>query len=449
VNFVNNIHKAVKWFDDNSTDDYVYTSSKSHIPYHEVTGYFIPTLMKYGFKNKATTFADYLVSVQNVDGSWNPHGNYGEDRKSYMFDVAQILDGLSEFGEKYMPSINKALTWIENNIENNKFKEFYRHPDVKSHYCMRMLYCLKKSGYDINKLLPVYANDKSIYDFDVLSHFYAYAFEGCARLNMDCSPFINISKSYNGFIPERPNSSSYCYVALSQFALSLFLCGQKEMGMKNLEFVSRFQNSSGGFYGSNGNYFNDAEISWAVKYYLDAAIEAQRSWFSDNVHIFSPSFEDGDNDKRYTYIKNNILPSHKVLEVGCGKGRYINRLNCDRYACDVADASKYIDGKFFIGSCLQLPFEDNSFDIVFSCEVLEHSIFPDNAIKELLRVTKKGGTVLIIDKDKKIKFTELHFGEEWLDFGSIEKQYGAIITEINQASLAYPFFAAKIIKGQS
>jgi malonyl-CoA O-methyltransferase len=446
MNFVTNVRNAYRWFDDNSTKDYVYTTSKSKIPYHEVTGYFIPTLMEFGFRDKATSFADYLVSAQNQDGSWSPHGSYSDDQKPYIFDIVQILDGLSEFGDKYRSSIGKAHSWIEKNIENNRFKESYIHPDVKSHYCMRMLYCLKKSGYNIEKILPSYLEDQSIYNFDVLSHFYGYAFEGCARLDIDCSPFIQSIMQYGGRIPERPNTSSYCYVALSQFALSLFLCGQDQLGMKNLEFITGFQNPSGGFYGSNGKYFPDVEISWGVKFYLDAFGEAQRKWFRNNVHIFSSSFEDGDKDQRYVFIKNNIMPDNKVLEVGCGKGRYINNLICDRHACDLADASRYINGKFEVGSCLKLPYGDNSFDVVFSCEVLEHSVFPDNAIKELLRVVCPGGKVIVIDKDKQIKFSELHFGEEWLDFQSMINKYGAVVTEINQASLAYPFYAAKIIK---
>ena len=47
------------------------------------------------------------------------------------------------------------------------------------------------------------------------------------------------------------------------------------------------------------------------------------------------------------------------------------------------------------GTILSLPFSDNSFDIVFNAGVIEH--FKNNCpIKEMIRVAKPGGAVLII-----------------------------------------------------
>lgn len=446
MNFVKNIRLCLNWIDNNSTEDFMHVSSKNRIPYHEVTGYFIPTLINYGFRDKAYSYANYLSCAQKNDGSWNPHGRFSPDQNSYVFDVAQIIDGLCECGKNHKKNILKAIRWMESRIENGRFISDYMHPDVKNHGYMRVLYCLKKCGYDIENIKGIYSNDKSIYDFDVLSHFYGYAFEGCARLGIDCSPFIDVVKRHNGLVPERKGTSTYCWVALSQIALSLFICGQYEYGMKILEFVTKNQNESGGFYGSNGKYFPDTEISWAVKFYLDAFQECQKNWFKKNLKIFATDFEGGNDDKRLVYIKNNIKETDCVLDVGCGKGRYINRINCNRFACDIADSSKFINGNFSYGSCLSLPYEDNKFDVVLCCECLEHSIFPNNAIKECLRVLKNNGKLLIIDKDKKINFTDVHFGEEWLDFLSLEKTYDAEITEIKERYLGYPFYTATIIK---
>jgi len=177
---------------------------------------------------------------------------------------------------------------------------------------------------------------------------------------------------------------------------------------------------------------------------MDAFLEGQKLWFKKNITIFPNKLEYGDKDERFIFIKNNVRETDSVLDVGCGKGRYINNLNCNRFACDIADASKYVNAKFQIGSCLRLPHDNNVFDVVFASEVLEHSIFVDNAIKECLRVLKPGGKLLIIDKDDRINFNNLHFGEKWLNFRKLQREYEAEIADIKQFSV--PFCTAKINK---
>jgi len=48
------------------------------------------------------------------------------------------------------------------------------------------------------------------------------------------------------------------------------------------------------------------------------------------------------------------------------------------------------------GSVLNLPFEDGSFDIVASYQMLEHVPDPRTALSEMLRVLKPGGTIAIV-----------------------------------------------------
>jgi ubiquinone/menaquinone biosynthesis C-methylase UbiE len=46
-----------------------------------------------------------------------------------------------------------------------------------------------------------------------------------------------------------------------------------------------------------------------------------------------------------------------------------------------------------------LLFDDESFDHVFVCFVLEHLEHPLEALKKLMRVLKKGGTITVIEGD--------------------------------------------------
>ena len=59
---------------------------------------------------------------------------------------------------------------------------------------------------------------------------------------------------------------------------------------------------------------------------------------------------------------------------------------------------------------------------MYAAESLEHAICVENAVKELLRITKKGGKVIIIDKNNSAKgFLEVEEWEQWFDNAFFEK----------------------------
>jgi malonyl-CoA O-methyltransferase len=61
-----------------------------------------------------------------------------------------------------------------------------------------------------------------------------------------------------------------------------------------------------------------------------------------------------------------------------------------------------------------MPFPDGSFDLVYCVEALEHAVNVATAIRELRRVTGAGGTVVIIDKDrKKLGVMKISEWEQW------------------------------------
>jgi ubiquinone/menaquinone biosynthesis C-methylase UbiE len=91
----------------------------------------------------------------------------------------------------------------------------------------------------------------------------------------------------------------------------------------------------------------------------------------------------------------------KVLEVGCGTGLILERI------ARVADKAVGIDLSPGMlaqarergldvqeGMATQLPFEDASFDLVYSFKVLAHVPEIETALAEMARVTRPGGTVL-------------------------------------------------------
>ncbi|MFA6525930.1 MAG: class I SAM-dependent methyltransferase [Candidatus Buchananbacteria bacterium] len=79
-----------------------------------------------------------------------------------------------------------------------------------------------------------------------------------------------------------------------------------------------------------------------------------------------------------------------VLDLGCGDGNYKDlfpkRIGFDHRPGINVDV---------VGDAHQLPFEDGKFDIILCTEILEHLHSPQIAIKEMERVLKPGGLLLL------------------------------------------------------
>lgn len=94
------------------------------------------------------------------------------------------------------------------------------------------------------------------------------------------------------------------------------------------------------------------------------------------------------------FVKDHDLANARVLEVGAGSGQ-LQDLVDDYTGLDIAaSARRYFHKPFVVGSATALPFEDNSFDAVWSVWVLEHVPNPEQALREIRRVVKPGGLIL-------------------------------------------------------
>jgi len=100
------------------------------------------------------------------------------------------------------------------------------------------------------------------------------------------------------------------------------------------------------------------------------------------------------------------LNEKTILDAGCGGGRYSvawrllgagKVVGLDASEIGIADARKRVSEanvesvEFEQGNVLELPYADNSFDVVFSNGVLHHTTDWQRGINELVRVLKPGG----------------------------------------------------------
>lgn len=88
----------------------------------------------------------------------------------------------------------------------------------------------------------------------------------------------------------------------------------------------------------------------------------------------------------------------KVVAPGQVTGVDISEIEIERAQVRAAEAG-LTNIRFVVGNIYQLDFPNNSFDAVFSHNVLEHVAEPGRALREMYRVLNPGGVVGIRDTD--------------------------------------------------
>jgi len=101
------------------------------------------------------------------------------------------------------------------------------------------------------------------------------------------------------------------------------------------------------------------------------------------------------------------LRGRRVLDVGCGKGRFARVFHeqepaAELWGLDISEEMlRFVPEGIHTraGSMTELPFADGFFDAAYATESLEHAVEIERAVAEICRVVKPGGRIAIIDKN--------------------------------------------------
>lgn len=108
-----------------------------------------------------------------------------------------------------------------------------------------------------------------------------------------------------------------------------------------------------------------------------------------------------------SFAASEILEGSDVLEIGCGSGQFaawmatngaasVSGEDFSPVAIEQALAAHSEAGlSFRVGDIENIAHLDESFDVVVSCETIEHVPHPAKALAELARVLKPGGTLFL------------------------------------------------------
>jgi len=88
---------------------------------------------------------------------------------------------------------------------------------------------------------------------------------------------VEAIQNRDGSIQAYPGAEWICSTGMAQLAIAWLKMGRPQPALRALTYLEQIQHPTGGFFGSYGPgaiYFVKEEISWGVKFFLDAEMLA-------------------------------------------------------------------------------------------------------------------------------------------------------------------------------
>lgn len=234
----------------------------------------------------------------------------------------------------------------------------------------------------------------------------------------------------SGAVPATADEGWVSVPGLAHLARAWYAQGEAEMkehADRALAWLRRHQRPDGGLPGSHGPgacFHAGAPFGPAVTQFLLASQAQVAAAFAAGEDGFPAEIDTADGRWQAVAAWAKKLPrGARLADVGCGQGRYLRRLQMELphlklTGIDLSDQHLRrlppgIDRR--LGQLLNLPASNGEFDAVLCVEAVEHALVPQAALEELCRVLRPGGSLLVIDKDRRRQeLSECAPWERWL-----------------------------------
>lgn len=131
------------------------------------------------------------------------------------------------------------------------------------------------------------------------------------------------------------------------------------------------------------------------------SLEKRYLWAKQYLDRNYPNFEDAETIFE-GMVKQMLRPEMVLLDAGCGKGEFLDRLGPATRRAVGIDLSKESvrraghNAALALGTLEALPFRDETFDLITCRWVVEHLEDPRMSLSELNRVLRSGGRMVLL-----------------------------------------------------
>jgi len=378
------------------------------------------------FRVAARKAGDWLIRVQDKDGSWSTMGLVRGKPCAYHTRVAAALIELGQLAndERYAQSGVANLRWATSRqLDNGFFRDSELHVgDVSVLHTMvyvlegfLLAYQLTGEQRWREALLRGAAPLKvrNLHHEVVLCSQYD---EGLHPLNSEkCIPGLAQWANLCFDLHRMTGDGSY----LEAMVLSLFYLKSKQILCEGT-----LRGALPASVPVWGYYHPMMFPNWANKFFADALLKyrtcewpvwrEQETWVRKCFELqldgggwerFADILDPMDDiilDQIEAALDSNGQRELRILDLGCGKGRYIRALGVRRPRWNVSGIDPFYHGGEFdiqCGSAYSIPFPDGTFDAVYSSIALQHVSDVERAFSEILRVLKPAGALVVADRN--------------------------------------------------